>query len=522
MRLSSCEKPIYIVQPKTHEVLRVSCGNCNSCCNERAKRWMTRLDTECQHHKYAFMFTLTYDDEWLPKLGFAEDDPDFLEFVNRDSDIRIPLQELIDLCKDEFGEYNEEELKYLRGRLTHPLCIPCVYTKDISNFIKRFNKYCFKHLTKHYENVRYFYAHEYGPTTYRIHGHGILFFDEDIIAQNFDAVLHACWKFGYSDGSQIYSDGGRGYVAQYVNAATHLPSFYSHSTLRQRVQFSKSPSIGTFELLDSSLREIYDRLPSRRFVWDSKTSGYVNLQIQDSFKNRYFPKCVGYRERSHFDRVQLYRSVEIVPSTDFEEFKGSFKDLEWLDFRRLANCEERVLIDYYKSLKREFEDPKSIDTALRRLYSLSKRIVLFSRSLHTSVDYLVKRIEEFNLKCDYERLVVFYQFQEDYAKVHSVRDLVFLYPELCYQIEHLFIKDDTFGNMPAYIRNALESFDIFYASEFPKLKMTFDFEQMKRNSEKIYKDSHKRNSINAYLYSDDFKYSDPKLQRLIINYKKYA
>ena len=178
MRICSCEKPVYVLSPHTGEIIATPCGSCDSCRNQRAKRWIDRLSQECKQHKYSYMVNLTYDDESLPKLMFCEEDVDYLEFVNRTSE-RIPLEELVELCKDEYGEYLVEDLKYLRDRLAHPLGLPCIFTKDISNFFKRFNKYCFSHVTFHYENIRYFCCHEYGPSTFRCHSHMLVWFDDD-------------------------------------------------------------------------------------------------------------------------------------------------------------------------------------------------------------------------------------------------------------------------------------------------------------------------------------------------------
>ena len=242
MRLCTCENPRYVLSPVTGEMIQVACNTCDSCRNLRAKNWITKLDTESRQHKFSYMVNLTYDDEYLPKLMFCEDDPDYLEFVNRSAD-RIPLQELIDLCKDEFGEYIEEDLKYLRDRLVHPLGIPCIFTKDISDFFKRINKYCFTHITGHYENFRYFCCHEYGPSTFRCHTHMLVWFDDDRIATRFEEILYSCWKLGDCRASSVYSDGGKNYVAQYVNMSCHLPAFYTHSKIRPKGQKTRQTGI---------------------------------------------------------------------------------------------------------------------------------------------------------------------------------------------------------------------------------------------------------------------------------------
>lgn len=500
-------------------MIRVACNTCNSCRNFRAKRWIQRLDDECQQHKFTYMVNLTYDDDSLPKLMFCQDDPDYLEFVNRSAD-RIPLQELIDLCVDEYGEYLEEDLKYLRDRLVHPLGIPCIFTKDISNFFKRFNKYCFKHVTFHYENIRYFCCHEYGPTSFRCHAHLLVWFDDARIASCFDQILYACWKLGDCSSSSVYSNGGKNYVAQYVNMSCHLPAFYSHSRLRQRSQFSKCPSIGSFNILDERIREIYDKRPVKRSVFDPSSQKYVVVPIQSSFKSRFFPKLQGYNNLSYLDRVALYGCCFKLPSSDFEEFKKSVNDCAWLYFRKVSNTFESLIGYYYNSLKLNVDSDESLRNSLYRWYGISKRICTFASSLGVTVNYLVECIDEFWKKVDYENLINFYSWQCDYVKKADVRDLLAAYPEMYWLYKNYYRSGD-FSHLSSWQRMSLESFGIFEIDDFKKLEDTYDFQEMKSSSLKIYKDTHKSHSVNSYLYSQKFKDSDPLLQKIIISYKKW-
>ena len=143
MRLVSCERPVIMRQPLTHDYIQVRCNHCNTCKISRASKWIDRLQSERTHHKFSFMFTLTYDDAHVPCLFFS-DDMDSLVYNRQDSE-RIPLQELVSLCKDSDGNVIQEDLDYLRDRLIHPLGLPVPYPDDISRFFKRFNKYCFSY-----------------------------------------------------------------------------------------------------------------------------------------------------------------------------------------------------------------------------------------------------------------------------------------------------------------------------------------------------------------------------------------
>ena len=516
MRLVNCEHPKLVYSKATDSYVRVACGKCATCCNTRAKRWINRLDAESQSHRYTYMVTLTYDDEHLPSL-FLSDDMEYL-VSNRDSIERIPLHDLVELCKDEYGEYNEDELVYLRDRLVHPLGLPIVCPKDISNFFKRFNKFCFKHITQHYENIRYFATWEYGPTTYRPHVHLLCWFDDRRIESRFDEILRSCWSFGRVDGSAVFSNGGRSYVAQYVNRPTHLPSFYSFPSLRQKSQFSKCPSIGSLQTLVEDLPRIYNELPVKRTVWNASSARFVTIPIEPQIRNRFFPKCPEYCTRSHFDRVTLYGATQIIPSETFRDFRFALDSIEWCSFRHIASDDERDIVSYFKKVKLDAKDDSSLNTTLYRWYSMSKRIVRFSRLLGVSLDDYVSRIEEFWKRLDYENLKCQLQFQVDYVENHhSLSDLVWLYPEFSLYVENL-MKEPTIK--PDWVSLALHSFDIDDYADFPKLKETHDFRSMFVLHNKIYRDSHKRMHTNTYR---DFKLeqTDKKLAHIVRKYQKY-
>ena len=171
MHLCGCENPSYVYNKYLGRDVRVNCGKCNSCLNTRAKIWVSRLLLERQCHKYAVMFNLTYEDKFLPSLGFS-DDLESLVWDERHSHLDcIPLQDFVDLCKE------QKDLDYLSARLRDGLSLPVHCTEDYQKFFKRLNKYIHDKYTKNYENFRYFLCTEYGPATFRPHAHGILFLD---------------------------------------------------------------------------------------------------------------------------------------------------------------------------------------------------------------------------------------------------------------------------------------------------------------------------------------------------------
>lgn len=524
MHIVNCDHPRVIVNPHTGEKVRVRCGKCAQCLNARAKKWINKLSVESQYHRFAFMVNLTYDNFHLPKLFLKGDS---LVYGNRDLSLCIPLHDLLDLIDNSFQdpEKKEKDKNYLLARLKHPLGLPVCCSDDISKFNKRLNKWIHDNITHRYYNFRFFQAHEYGPTTFRPHCHGIYYFDDPRVAARFLEAISACWQNGDSSAANIFSNGGFSYVAQYVNMSVHLPSFYSHKDLRQRHQFSKCPPLGFDSLSFEELRKVYNDRPTYRTVWDSSSSRYVTLPVNSTFKDRYFPKCPGYNNLSDSSRIGLYRAVELLPSSDYDEFSESVYSffcglrsgkLSKESFLPTLRPYIKGIFDYVSSLHMDTVETRLVDLKLRKLYNISKRFVFIRDSLGYSSEYVLKCINEFYSKIDYERLKDFYSFQVDYVSNNPGRlhDLVFMYPDMIDYFQNL--KPDEFPDNNLFV-DALETFGISDLGTFD-YSDTLDFRGTSSRASDIYKDTHKAHERNNYLYSEKFKHLDCELQKIMISY----
>lgn len=497
MHLVNCEHPKYVYNKYTREYVRVACGQCDSCRIMRAYKWVQRLDLESQVHKYTYMVTLTYSDENLPALFFSDDMTSLV--LNRDEQVCIPLDDVLDyinLNVDSVTQY-DKELDYLRDRLLHPLGLPIIYKKDISDFFKRLNINTCNYVTQTFENYRYFCCHEYGPTTYRPHSHMLVWFDNDSIAQRFPELLRQAWSLGYSDASCVYSNGGKSYVAQYVNLTCHLPKIYTFRGLCPSHQESKFPPIGCDVVLDSEIRSIYERILTKRNLWNTTSRRYIFIPISPAVKSRFFPKLQGYSDLSDPERIVVYGAYEELCGKEcsFEEFKNNVYSVALSVKAFPAQSRYGILTEYYNRLASVADgDIESLSNSLRRWYFISKRICYFSFLLNVSVRWLVSRIIEFWKKVDYEMLLEFYEFQEVYAKTCSPSELVVMYPEFYRTLKDYVNVVDR----PFYIDVALAQFDIYSVSDIPDYKDTFDYQAMKNKNYNIYKDTHKRQFVNAY------------------------
>ena len=66
----SCNHPVRV---NTSKGIRfVSCGHCIQCMNAKRSRTSLLLDLEGQHSKYVEFLTLTYSDDFIPRLDFQK------------------------------------------------------------------------------------------------------------------------------------------------------------------------------------------------------------------------------------------------------------------------------------------------------------------------------------------------------------------------------------------------------------------------------------------------------------------
>ena len=533
MHIVNCLHPRYVTNLQTGEQVRVRCGKCAACLNARAKFWINKLLQENEHNRYAFMVNLTYDNEHVPSLIYKKD-LDAVVYKNRALDLCIPFSELTSLINEQYLSLNpcesledyakrvndqkRKDLEYLVSRLNHRLGLPVCCSDDISKFNKRLNKYIHDHITGQYQNFRFFLCHEYGPSTYRPHCHAIYFFNSRQLAKDFDKIISKAWSLGNTSVACIFSKGGFSYVAQYVNMSCHLPSFYSHKNLKARYQFSKQPPIGFVPLSPADLREFYIRPAVKRSVWDPASGKYSIVPVNATFTNRFFPKFAGYNRIDDYDRIKLYRSAEIFPSTEYEEFRTqihSYVNTDKLSSSAFTSA-ERFIIDWCRQLHINSRDPRLVDMQLRKLYNVSCRFIAIRNSLNCSSEWLCERISNFYKLVDYEKLIDMYRFQQSYCEMNPVQDLISMYPEFALywsKFESPEHSDNVTYNL------ALFSFGVdIYSLDSIDYARTKDYESMTAVCDKIYKDSHKRQDINNYRYSQRFHNLDSDLQKIILNY----
>lgn len=494
MHISSCLHPVKVYNKYTQETLYVPCGKCAACANVRAKRWIEKLTNEARCWKYTYSLYLDYNEESIPRFALVgdflvEQNPRFFDKFTFD-ELCIPVKDL-----DFKHDYDRN---YFFERCTNHDGIPHASVRDIQLFKKRLNKYIYKHITGKYKNFRSAIVSEYGPTTFRSHYHGMLFFNDDRIAAQIDKAVSECWKvdnrpLGHCtcEPARVSSSAVAGYVAQYLNRPTHLPSFHSHSALSPFFLTSRHPPLGSLFESSEEVRKIFFDSSCER-VTGVIRQGQVQIEpvpLSPVFKNRLFPKCPRFSTLSDPCRIELYRCLLDERQEPFENFVEAKFALHYrLGFSYnhsgiVPSCQSKTwLFDFLFDITKGFTN----DAPLLSLYRISSRIYWQAKIFGISFNEYVRYIIRFYNKWSLYQLKKFYEFQESFT--YSPDELVFAYPDYV----DLYNK-----SVP------------MWKQEFLSIEQCKEFTFYRAHSEFIFEDSHKRTKRNRYF--EKLAFRDPVL-----------
>lgn len=338
--VGNCLNPRKVYNPSLHGWMYCSCEKCTACLNQKATTLSNRVRAEIEQHKYSVFFTLTYDNEHLPKYEVFQDSNDVIQYrpIGRlvDDSSSDMLTNSCPLNKYESYEdlYQFDESTYIPPIENYEdiYLFGVVCKKDVQNFLKRLRWRIsnLPKITKDESKIRYYISSEYGPTTLRPHYHGILFFDSKKILDKIKSLIVSSWgKFERQQGAtnrfkfrpfasisltadyiKLCDPNTAYYVASYVAGNARLPEVLQ---LRETKPFhiqSKNPVIGSLkvdkqEILENIYRGTYT---TDKQVYDDKTGQFntVAVPLPESTLSSLFRKCVGYSTLANDVKLQLY------------------------------------------------------------------------------------------------------------------------------------------------------------------------------------------------------------------------
>lgn len=350
--VGNCLNPRKVYNPSLHGWMYCSCDKCTACLNQKATILSNRVRAEIEQHKYSVFFTLTYDNEHLPKYEVFQDSNNVIQYK--------PIERLVDDSSSDMlsmscplNEYKSYEKNYTFDETTYVPTIEnyensyhfgVVSKKDVQNFLKRLRWRISKipNITKDESKIRYYIASEYGPSTYRPHYHGILYFDSKKILDKIKSLIVTSWgsferqqgernRFKFrpfarpaltADYIKLCDPNTAYYVASYVAGNARLPEVLQ---LRETKPFhiqSKNPVIGSFHVDKQEILENINRgnYTINKHVYDDKTGQFneVIVPLPESTLSSIFRKCVGYSTLAYDVKLQLYSFY----SNHFEEWKN--------------------------------------------------------------------------------------------------------------------------------------------------------------------------------------------------------
>ena len=505
MQLYTCLHPHTIRNPYTKELMSVPCGKCEVCRSNRSAKWVDALIIESKCHKYTAFFTLTYSDDFVPRFE--------IDKVNRMM-FDVKTGELHTF--DSLGLYRPDMADSLSYVLSRKYI--CYYTPYyVQGFIKRLrSKVNYNETNTSKKRVRYFCNAEYGPTTHRLHHHGILFFDSDYLANNLQEIVASCWStdnrntvsvsIGRTEVEFVDSSSKSAcYVASYVNGLCRIPKIYSKSPFLPKSIFSKSPAIGSLFYKSEDLQEIFNSGVTRMCVKSEIKDAYVYKPLPQAFKDRLYPKLKGFDKIDSDVRYRLYGflSERAQGCLDYDDFKNCIEcylschsypnplskaekmENLWSSYAWL-NCDVRLYLQNLL-LKR---------SSLNRYWCLLNRFeynrTLFGLSVKEYVDKIVKFYND-EKQSD---LADFYDFQSEYVKTCDVRNLI--------NCDPFFAK---YGSS-SYVFNDLiltgYGFDEYSFSDLSfRGKHTLDYKSISSKAIEKVNNSHKTRCKNEYLEHRD-------------------
>lgn len=335
---TECFHPRKVTNKYTHETLFVRCGTCPSCLVHRSNIQCALISNMSSHFKYAYFFTLTYSDEFVPRVSFevvercdaeseidaymSDSDPRHLPYDDSRYQIAatyLPRSGCFRVHDSgrvrDFSE-TEDTYQFLHtfsGKEVRDLLVAsnsrydfarrCVVSPSIDecrNEVLVLNPYdqnlFFKRLRKliaekYDEKICYYLVSEYGGRTYRPHWHGILFFNSDALTSSICELVSKSWSYGRTDCS-LSRGSAAGYVASYLNSFVDLPDFFNrHKEIKPRSYHSKGLSVNSLFCQSSDISKVQEVAASCFDGFSVPINGeYVTVKPSRSYEHTVFPR----------------------------------------------------------------------------------------------------------------------------------------------------------------------------------------------------------------------------------------
>lgn len=473
-----CLNPRKVRNPYTGDYLTVGCGKCRACQCNKASKYKLQLQLECKSHKYNTFVTLTFANQYVPRLVVTPI-VDMTWGLVRDYEVYDKSTgEFLDKVPNTFAE-----MQIIKDKVHLFGDIPFLDKTYLQKFIKRLRIY----LKRNYNaDIRYFGVGEYGPEHFRPHFHLVLCHDSDTLASVsshtlgefpqwtwadkktyisqpsdklsvLEYAIRKMWSYGRVD-AEIAKGDCASYVSGYVNGIGTLPKVLTLRSTRPFLVHSRFLGQG---ILKSSASQVYST-STQDFVRRSLQINGVNKDVMlwRSCYSSYYPKCKGFVSKSTCERSYSYglyhTAKRLFPycKTCKEIADETFMYLYYFYLSPLSERPPLPLDDksfcayltYFKNSLRIYEDKRYDSSILehrykddivdKTIYNIYRELLLSRHflefccaSIGVSPANMLRRIEKFYNDLDYMHLTDFYEsqaayFSQDYA---DSDDIVYFY-----------------------------------------------------------------------------------------------
>lgn len=445
MKITNCLHPNRVYNKYLNEYMYVPCGKCSSCRNIRQHDWIQRLQQESQKHRYTIFFTLTYDDDCLPR--FVKDG-DYLVSATRLIRTHSTNGNIVErvICDAECFPISELDLSNPRDKAYFDRYSYFSYTSviDVQKFVKRVRYYINELFKKNHSDqkkcpasyrTKYFIISEFAPFNQRAHIHGLFYFDSEEVAKEIERIIRQSWLLCDERFKCVeFSDpASASYVAKYMQKSDSLPSVFRHHSLKPFALFSKRPFIGHDRLSMQQIRQIIVETKLYTAKFDNTKKKCTLAYHERSFVNRYFPKCYGYSLLPAASRVGLYTCVSRWQTFEF----GSFFKYVSLMIEQKPQSSDRYLFIYIRErVLQFFKDNFDVHflNVLYHIFCVSKRIDSFSKLFNFTPKFYAEKIIDYYSALDADNLRRQYVYMTEYMeswKCNDSKDLDLLFPDSC-------------------------------------------------------------------------------------------
>lgn len=382
-----CTNTKVIYNPYVKQIVRVDCGHCPACLQQKAASRANRIRNTLSPVYVPLFVTLTYY-SWACPYVYLEDLFDgadtlrvyrssLCRFVRSssgyDTDVRYmdgcELDSIAVIYKqvysDTFKELVRKRVKTKSGYKLFYYDIPRVgvcYYKDLQDFFKRFRINLFRQYGIK-EKFHFYACSDLGEDTQRPHFHLVIFTPRRYEQECRKAIVKS-WPYGdMRNPKRIQvAINAASYVSSYVNHASDFPKFFKDNVFKQKHSYSHGFGLAVTAF---SLSEILEKAHSGNMYYPRwiKRNGIfelVNVPIPKYVLSRYFPRFKGY------SRLDVHTLAECIYNPDkLREFafelNYSDDDLHKIKVR-LSHCKEF----YQKTTGRsDFDFVRDYDTVWR-------------------------------------------------------------------------------------------------------------------------------------------------------------